>query len=150
MLERLKLIEALHAGAATPGERDAAAAARARVWARLEQMRKVEKAVEFRLKTTNPWSHRLLVALLRRYQLKPYRYRRQHRTTLMVRVPRTFMNEVLWPEYVAINRELCGYLEEVAVRVIAGAIEPDISEVEELEQEPSALSDGSIGVSLDG
>ncbi len=84
LLERLRLIEALHAGAATPGERDAAANARERIKARLAALQKnSDPPVEFSFKLRDRWSHRLLVALLRRYGIAPYRFRGQR----SIRVP---------------------------------------------------------------
>src|SRR5688572_19492675 len=49
------------------------------------------------------WQRRLFAALCRRYGLEPYRYRRQRYTTVMVRVPKSFVNETLWPEYLQIK-----------------------------------------------
>ena len=138
LLEKLKLIEALHAGAATPGERDAAAAARDRIRARLQQLQSEERPVEYTFKVADAWSYRLLVALLRRYQIKPYRYARQRRTTIMARVPPRFVNEVLWPEFKELNGVLRQYLSNVTERVIAMALEPDASEVEE-RRDPESL-----------
>ena len=37
------------------------------------------------------WSRQLFLALLRRYELKPYRYRGQRYTTVMVKVPKKFV-----------------------------------------------------------
>ena len=131
LLEKLALIEALHAGAATPGERDAAAAARDRIRARLRQLQTEEVPVEYSFKVADHWSYRLLVALLRRYHIRPYRYPRQRRTTIMAKVTRRFVDEVLWPEYTELSRVLRQYLAEVTERVIAMALEPDASDVEE-------------------
>lgn len=138
LLEKLALIEALHAGAATAGEREAAAAARERIRARLRQTQSEEKPVEYSFKVSDHWSHRLLVALLRRYQIQPYRYARQRRTTVMARVPPRFVDEVLWPEFQELNRVLRQYLADVTERVIAQALEPDSSEIEE-RREPELL-----------
>ena len=54
----------------------------------------------------------LSVALLvgQRYGLRPFRYRRQRLTTVMVRVPRGFVDQVLWPEFVELNGALTAYL----------------------------------------
>ncbi|MBL9128333.1 MAG: hypothetical protein JNL97_11825 [Verrucomicrobiales bacterium] len=138
LLEKLALIEALHAGAATPGERDAAAAARDRIRARLNQFQAEETPVEYSFKVADHWSYRLLVALLRRYQIHPYRYPRQRRTTVMARVPPRFVDEVLWPEFKELNRVLRQYLADVTERVIAQGLEPDASDVEE-RREPQSL-----------
>lgn len=131
LLARLKLIEALHSGAGTPGERDAAAAARERIRARLRQLQSEERPVEYSFKVRDHWSYRLLVALLRRYEIRPYRYPRQRHTTVMARVPARFVNEVLWPEFTELNKVLRQYLSDVTERVIAEGLEPDASDIEE-------------------
>ena len=79
--EMLERIEALFLGATTPGERAAAAGARERIEARLGEIRRTDPAVEMQFNMRNPWSKKLLVALLRRYGFKPYRYYRQRHTT---------------------------------------------------------------------
>ncbi len=148
LLEKLVRIEALHAGAATPGERDAAAAARERIRARLSQLQTEDPPVEYSFKVADNWSYRLLVALLRRYQIRPYRYSRQRRTTIMARVPRRFVDEVLWPEFTELSGILRQYLSEVTERVISTALETDASDVEERagpESLPESTSKGFEG-----
>jgi hypothetical protein len=71
--EKLTRIEALFAGATTEGERVAAGEARRRIRERLESAERVEPPVEFRFTLTDTWSRKLFLALLRRYDLKPYR-----------------------------------------------------------------------------
>lgn len=139
-IEKLRLIEALFAGAATPGERDAAAQARDRIRARLNQQQKIDPPVEFSFKLQDRWSHKLLIALLRRYQIRPYRYRGQRYTTIMARVPTRFVNETLWPEFEELNKTLVTYLNEMTDRVISQGIEANMAE---LEVEPQALSPAS-------
>ncbi len=131
LIEKLQRIEALYAGAGTPGEREAAGQARERIQSRLREHQQSDPPIEFSFKLHDRWSHRLLIALLRRYQIRPYRYRGQRYTTVMARVPRRFINEVLWPEFTELNRTLMTYLEEVTDRVIAQGIDPDTAEVEE-------------------
>lgn len=148
LLERLALIEALHSGAATPGERDAAAAARDRIRNRLRQLQTQDPPIEYTFTTTDHWANRLLVALLRRYQIQPYRYPRQRRTTVMARVPRGFVDETLWPQFQELSRVLDQYLTEVTDRVIATAIAPDASDVEE-RSGGALLPDSKPGSSLE-
>ncbi len=126
--ERLRKIEALMAGAATPGERDAAQAARERLMARLAEAQREGQAPEIKFKMADSWSLRLFVALCRRYKLKPYRQPRQHRTTVMVRVPRTFLDTVLWPEFKELNRALFEYLDEATERIIREEVYADAGE----------------------
>ena len=139
LIEKLQRIEALFAGAATPGEREAAAAARERIRARLREQQQSDPPVEFTFTLRDRWSHKLLIALLRRYGLRPYRYPRQRHTTIMARVPKGFVHETLWPEFNQLNQTLATYLGEVTERVISEGIADDASDVE-VRPAPSPLS----------
>jgi hypothetical protein len=136
----LRKIEALFAEAGTAGEQQAAEAALQRVQARLAELQRQDPAVEVQFSMPDQWSRRLFVALCRRYGLKPYRYRRQRLTTVVLRVPRGFVDEVLWPEFGELNQALVNYLNEVTLRVIREEIHADASEAAELSQ---ALPAGS-------
>ena len=130
LIDKLRKIERLHAGATTPGEREAAADAMARIKKRLGEVERLEKAIEYRFKLNDDWSKKLFIALLRRYGLKPYRYTRQRRTTVMVRVPRSFVNETLWPQYLELSTTLRDYLEDITNRVIAEGVHGDTQDEE--------------------
>jgi hypothetical protein len=143
LLDKLRKVEAVFAGATTAGERQAAQAAIDRITARLREWRGKEPDSEFRCSLGDRWSQRLFTALCRRYGLKPFRYYRQRRTTLMVKAPRSFMDQTLWPEFQELSRELQTYLAEVTDRVIHQAIHGDDSDAEEVE-EPKMLG-GSRG-----
>jgi hypothetical protein len=132
LFERLRKIEALYAGAATPGERDAAASARERIRARLETVAQEERSEEFRFTMDNHWSRKIFVALLRRYGIEPYRYSRQRRTTVMARVPRSFVAETLMPEFEEMNRALSEHLERITDDIISQEISHDTSEAREV------------------
>src|SRR5690349_3774657 len=90
LLEKLRKIEALFAGATTPGEKVAAGEAKKRIQLRLEALEQADPPVEYRLTAGDGWSAKLLLALCRRYGLAPYRYRGQRRTTVMVKVSKRF------------------------------------------------------------
>jgi hypothetical protein len=122
LLDKLSKIERLYAGAATPGEKEAAADAMERIKRRLGETTKIERPIEYKFTLADGWSKKLFTALLRRYELRPYRYSRQRRNTVMVRVPRSFVNETLWPEFLELSKVLQAYLDEVTERVISGAI----------------------------
>jgi hypothetical protein len=130
LLEKLRKIERLYAGAATAGEKEAAAEAMSRIRLRLGEVARVDKPIEFRFTLMDGWAKKLFLALLRRYELRPYRYARQRRNTVMVRVPRSFVNETLWPEFLELSEVLKSYLQEVTNRVIADAIHEDAGEEE--------------------
>jgi hypothetical protein len=48
----------------------------------------------------------------------------------MARVPVSFVNETLWPEFQELNKTLRSYLDEVTDRVITTGIYADSSEAE--------------------
>lgn len=130
LLDKLSKIERLYAGAATPGEKEAAADAIARIKRRLGETAKVDHPIEYKFTLSDGWSKKLFTALLRRYALRPYRYARQRRNTVMVRVPRSFVNETLWPEFLELSKVLQTYLDEVTERVISQAIHANEGEEE--------------------
>lgn len=132
LLETLRKIEALHAGAATPGERDAAAGARERIRARFRSVAGQERSEEFRFTMDNPWSRKIFVALLRRYGMDPYRYSRQRRNTVMARVPRSFVEQTLMPEFEEMNRALVDHLGRITDDIISAEISRDTSEAREV------------------
>ncbi len=130
LLDKLSKIERLYAGAATLGEKEAAADAMERIKRRLGETAKIERPIEYKFTLSDGWSKKLFTALLRRYALRPYRYARQRRTTVMVRVPRSFVDETLWPEFLELSKVLQTYLDEVTERVISGAIHANEGEEE--------------------
>jgi hypothetical protein len=134
--EKLRKIEALFAGAGTAGERLAAEAALERVRARLAELGRGDPPIEMQFSVPDRWSRHLFLALCRRYGLAPYRYRRQRRNTIMVRAPRGFIDQVLWPEFSELNGALELYLHEVTLRVIREEVFSDTSDAQEV---PEAL-----------
>jgi hypothetical protein len=140
--DKLRRIEALYAGATTAGERIAAANARDRIRERLRALQSSNAAVEYRFSMADVWSRKLFLGLLRRYDLKPYRYHGQRHTTVMVRVPKSFVDETLWPEFQELSQTLRAYLDEVTDRVIQAEIYGDSSEAE-VRAEPLGLDVGT-------
>jgi hypothetical protein len=132
LVAKLQRIEALHARAGSEGERVAAERARERIRARLAQLEAEEPPVEFRFTLADQWSRHLFVALMRRYGIQPYRYSRQRRTTVMARLSSSFVNETLWPEFLA------GYFDALTDRVIEQALDVKAGEAEERSDEANA------------
>jgi len=129
--EKLRKISALFEGAKTTGERSAAAAALLRVKKALAAMAQTEQPVEMRFTLPDRWQRRLFTALCRRYGLEPYRYARQRYTTVMVRVPESFVDRTFWPEYLEIKEALDEYLSEATERIIREEVYRDTREAPE-------------------
>ncbi len=134
LIEKLILIEALYSGATTEGEKSAAANARQRIRDRLEKIQKTDPPVEYKFTMSDMWSRKLLVALLRRYGIKPYRYYRQRHTTVMAKLSKQFVDETLWPEFKELSKTLRSYLDDVTERVISEGIHSDSSEAEVIQK----------------
>ena len=123
LLEKLRKIERLHAQATTPGEKNAAAEAMARLQERLGGVStaKAERVIEYRFVLADEWSKRLLIALLQHHGLKPYRRHGLRRNTLLVHTTKRFVDETLWPQFITQSEQLKGCLDAVTDRVIADA-----------------------------
>ncbi|MFN2425464.1 MAG: hypothetical protein ABR587_03345 [Candidatus Binatia bacterium] len=131
LIEKLRRIEALFSRPGTEGERDAASRARDRILERLRQTTPhasnhtsapEEPAIEYRFSLADPWSQRLLHALLRHHGIATYRRRGQRRNTITARVTRRFVDEVLWPQFREFERELREYFDRCTERIIAQAL----------------------------
>lgn len=136
--EKLRKIEALYAGAATAGERSAAGAAAERIRRQFETVSKTEQAEEFKFSVSDPWSRQLFIALCRRYGLKPFRYKRMHRQTVMVRAPASFIHATLWPEFEDLSEALTAHLHEITRRIIQEEVHEATQDAEEV-SEPRRL-----------
>ena len=132
--DKLRKIEALFAGAATAGEKAAADAAAERIRARLRTATGGEKVEEVRFSVPDVWSRQLFIALCRRYGVVPFRYRRMHRQTIVVKAPRSFIDEVLWPEFQELSGALSAYLSEITARVIREEVHGETADAEERDE----------------
>ncbi len=131
---KLRKLEALFVGAGTPGEKAAAEAGLERIRARLAELERSDSPIEMQFSLPDQWTRKLFLALCRRYGLKPYRLHRQRTTTVMLRVPKQFLDQVLWPEFKELSAELSRYLDEVTTRVIREEVHGDTSEAHEVQQ----------------
>lgn len=113
LLEKIKKIEALIAGAQTDGEKNAAISARERILRNNPSLQIEARAKEFSLSMPSNWHKKLLLAICHKYGVKPYRYHRQKYTTVMVRVNEDFLNRVLWQEF----KEYSKLMEELVTEI---------------------------------
>lgn len=132
--EKLRKIEALFAGAATQGERVAAGAAAERIRDRLGLAAGMEKEIEMKFSISDLWSRQLFVALCRRYGLRPFRYRRMHRQSIIIRAPKTFVEQVLWREFEELSAALIAYLSEITEKVIREEVHGETGEADEVDE----------------
>ncbi len=123
---KLAKVEELFRRAGSAGERAAAGAAMERLRDRLGGSGgERDEEGEVRLSLPDVWSVRLFVAVCRKHGVRPFRYRRQRRTTVMVRVGQGLLERVLWPEFERLHRELESYFEDVTDHLIEDALGSD-------------------------
>ena len=103
--EKLRKIEALFAGAGTASERLAAEVALQRVRQRLTELGRQDPSIGMQFSMPDQRSRHLFLAF-RHCGMKPYRYYRQLRNTVMVRAPKRFLAQVLWPEFCELDQAL--------------------------------------------
>jgi hypothetical protein len=94
--------------------------------------------MQFRL--SDRWHRRLFLALCRRYGLKPYRYPRQRYSSVVLRAPKSFINNTLWPEFLQLKDALDEYLNEATERIIRDEVFGNAEEAEEQAAPPGALA----------
>ena len=135
--ERLRKVEALLAGATSDGERGAAEAAVRRIRERLQVSVRADPPVELQFTMPDPWSVQLFVALCRRYGFRPYRYKRQRRTTVMVRAPKCAFDDIVWRQFTDLHTDLQIYLEETTSKLICEALEADTGDIDEVAEPPA-------------
>lgn len=132
--EKLRKIESLFAGAATAGEKAAAGAAAERIRERLSQAAGKETSSESRFSIPDVWSRKLFAALCRRYGLRPFRHRRMHRQTIIIKAPTSLVKQVLWPEFQELNAALIAYLSEITEKVIREEVYGETGEADEVDE----------------
>ncbi len=115
LLDKIKKIEALIEGATSEGEKRAAELAKKRVNQKMEDQ---PNMVEYRLYTPDYWHKKLLLAICRKYGLKPFRYHRQKYTTVMVKIEEDFLNNVVWKEYLEYSDHLEKLIEDITSDLI--------------------------------
>jgi len=85
--------------------------------AELAEWRKREADREFRISVPTPTAQRVLVGWCHRYGLTPYRSPRQRKTTICVRVPPGFMQE-MWPRVEAMAHVIDRATADAARRIV--------------------------------
>jgi hypothetical protein len=82
-------------------------------------------AIEMKFSFPDTWAVRLFVAVCRKHGVKPYRYPRQRRTTVMVRAPPERFDAEIWREFSALHTELNVYFGETVDHLIHSAMHSD-------------------------
>ncbi|MCI5078713.1 hypothetical protein [Oricola sp.] len=125
--ERLRKVEALFERAGSAGEAAAAAAAVDRLQAKLGKLppRREDPEIELQYSLPDLWAVRLFYAVCRKHGVTPYRYSRQRRTTVVVKVRRSHFMKVVDGEFQLLHREMMDYFNETAEHLIRNVMKSD-------------------------
>ena len=132
--DKLRKIAALYSGAKTAGEKAAAGAAADRIRGQFKAASKKEKVEEFKFSITDPWSRQLFIALCRRYGVRPFRYPRMHRQTVIIKAPVNFVRTMLWPEFEELSDALTSHILEITEKIIREEVHASTEDAEEIEE----------------
>lgn len=109
LFDKIEKIQALIDRASSEGERQAAEFAKQRLCERIK-----ENPIEYTVTSHSTWEKKLFDAICKKNGFNPYRYSRQKYTTTMVRVSKSAMDNVLWPEYSKYTDLLQELVDEIA------------------------------------
>ena len=129
LIDKIRKVEALFSGTDSAGEKAAARHALDRLTAQLASA--PEPAIEFQFSMPDPWKRQLFLAICRRHGLAPYRRQRQRVGTVMLRISRTMLDRVLWPQFLELSKLLHDYLDEATRDIITRGVHGDLSEATE-------------------
>lgn len=124
LLDKLAKIQSLIDRTSSEGERQAAELAKQRLYDRLHT-----RPVEYRVTSNSEWEKKLFTAICKKNGFHPYRYARQKYTTTMVRVSKSVMDDVLWPQYTKYTALLREMVNTIALDLIDKIYTDDKEEV---------------------
>lgn len=94
IFDKIQKIQALIDSTSSDGERLAAELAKQRLQQKID-----DRPIEYKVTSHSAWEKKIFLAICKKNGLNPYRYSKQKYTTTMVRVSKSIMDEVLWPQY---------------------------------------------------
>jgi len=57
-----------------------------------------------------------------------------HRQSLIIRAPKSFVDQVLWPEFEELDTALVAYLSEITERVIREEVHGETADADEVDE----------------
>lgn len=93
LIDSFRSIELKHSGLGAAN----ADRAEARIRGRFQDSVLAPDIQEFQFNLKHDWQTFVFHALLKRYGIRPYRYRKQRKSTILIRVSKQIMDDLLWP-----------------------------------------------------
>lgn len=88
-----------------------------------------EEIIEMKFSLRDIYNKKLFIALARKHGYKPYRYPKQKHTTVILKGKRSFLDKVLWPQYVSLSQDLGFFLEQVTNELVRKLLAADHSDL---------------------
>ncbi len=93
-----------------------------------EDEKQEEPEIEMKFSLSNHHSHKLFIALARKQGMRPFRYPRMKRTTVMLRGRASYLNNVFWPQFTRLSGDLDFLLQQITNEVIRTVLRDDGSD----------------------
>ncbi len=112
LIEAFRISEARHARLVGAEVTDSELA-RARISEMLKQSATAPDIQEFQCGAKQDWERVIFCAICKRFGITVYRYSNQRKTTVLVRLSKQFMDDVLWPIYLDVANSVARRFTEV-------------------------------------
>ena len=114
LVQKVRAIEGKFAGGTAGDE------ARQKIKERLAELRKIDPPIEHQFTLREIWARFVFLALAGRYGLKPYRYKQQRDTTVLLRESDRFVSEIFGPLFDEIHRAIHEEIAGLTNQVVRG------------------------------
>lgn len=98
--QKLSKLQALYFGAQTEGEKRSAIKAKARV------LKNLANNIEYKFSLKHKTNAEIFIDILNKYDISGYRVPDNTQTTIIAKVPGVFIDNILWPEYMATHNRV--------------------------------------------
>lgn len=117
LVNSFRMAERKHSGVAE-GDGCDADQAKVRIRARLQELGGAADVAEFQCHMKHDWDSFVFHALAKRYGIRPYRYRKQRKSTILVHMSKQFLDELLWPIFNDVCAALFARFTEVTTALL--------------------------------
>lgn len=90
-----------------------------------------EEDIEMKFSLSDHYTKKLFIAFARKHGYKSYRYPRQKHTTVILKGKKTFLDQVLWPQFLMMSQDLHLLLDQVTHEAIRTVLRDDLSASED-------------------
>lgn len=85
---------------------------------KLKDISHLEEIYEIIVNTKTDWNRQIFLALCEKYNLEPYRYKGEKKTTIKLETTMDFMENILWPDYKKFTKIYHKSMEDILKKCI--------------------------------